>query len=90
MLTRRGLAVGIDLFCPKINRFKTLGIGQVEYYDYCITVLVIQGKKRAKALLASCVPDVHGERFSSGINCVVAMEAGAEGVGHFILEAAMK
>lgn len=90
MLTRRGLAVGIDLFCPKINRFKTLGISQVEYYDYCITVLVIQGEKRAKALLASSIPDVHGDRFSSGINCVVAMEAGAKGVGHFVLEAAVE
>ena len=67
-----------------------MGVGEVEHDHNGIAVFVVESEEGAEAFLAGGVPDVHGEGVAAGVGAVVAVEAGAQRVGHLVLEVAVQ
>lgn len=75
---------------PVVHCCEGLRLSEVKHDDYCVTILVIEGQKRAETLLSCGVPYVDGEGVSARVARVEAMVASAQGVGDFILEVAVE
>ena len=75
---------------PIIDCLEGLRLGEVEDDDNCVAVFVVEGEQGPELLLACGVPDVHLDGLAFGVEGLVAVEAGAEGVGYFGLEGAVE
>ena len=89
LVTRNEIAVCLNLFRPIVHSLKCMRFCQIKYDDYCVTTFIVERKKRSKLLLSCSIPDVHSNIFSSWIDRLISMKAGAKSIRYFSLERPM-